>query len=100
MNPSTSLCIAGELTIYRAAELHGDIKTLLASAAEGHDVAVDLSAVTEMDSAGLQLLVAARKSALATRRALKFVDPSPAVVEVLEFLQLAVHFNDVLHVAR
>ena len=89
----TTLAIDGELTIYRAAELR---TVVLAALAEGRDLEVDLSAVTEMDSAGVQLLMAAKKSAGAEQRALYLVGHSPAVLEVFETLELAAHFGDPL----
>ena len=54
------LAVEGEMTIYRAAEL----KPALLDAVRAHEApALDLSAVTEFDSAGLQLLLVARQEA-------------------------------------
>jgi anti-anti-sigma factor len=89
----TTLRIEGELTIYRAAELK---QTLLAAVAANEAVDVDLSQVSEFDSAGLQLLLLAKREAGATGRTLRLVDHSPAVVEVLELFDLAAHFGDPL----
>jgi len=86
--------IDGELTIYRAAELCDALKTVLAGLPDGHDLEVDLSEVTEMDSAGVQLLMAAKKTARATSRELRVCGRSPAVEEVFETLRLAAHFAD------
>jgi anti-anti-sigma regulatory factor len=47
-----------------------------------------------MDSAGVQLLLAARRSARESGRALVLGGRSPAVAEVFETLQLASHFAD------
>jgi anti-sigma B factor antagonist len=80
------LAIAGELTIYRAQEL----KQTLLDALEAHtELELDLSQVSELDSAGLQLLLFAKQSASARRVALTLVEPSPAVREVFALLQLA-----------
>ncbi|NKI97315.1 STAS domain-containing protein [Rhizobacter sp. SG703] len=87
------LRIEGELTIYRAAELK---QTLLAAVAANPAVEVDLSQVSEFDSAGLQLLLLAKREAGAAGRTLRLVDHSPAVVEVLELFDLAAHFGDPL----
>ncbi|SHN06605.1 STAS domain-containing protein [Rhizobacter sp. OV335] len=89
----TGIRIEGELTIYRAAELK---QTLLAAVAEHAAVEVDLSQVSEFDSAGLQLLLLAKREAGAAGRTLRLVDHSPAVVEVLELFDLAAHFGDPL----
>ena len=89
----TSLRIEGELTIYRAAELK---QTLLAAVAEHAAVEVDLSQVAEFDTAGLQLLLLAKREAGAAAHELRLVNHSPAVLEVLELFDLAAHFGDPL----
>jgi len=88
-----TLALDGELTIYRAAEVCELLKTALAAPA---DLELSLAGVTEMDSAGVQLLMAAKKSAMASQRALRLIDHSPAVLEVFEMLDLAAHFGDPL----
>ena len=90
-----TLRIDGELTIYRAAELCDALKTVMAGVPGGHELEVDLSDVTEMDSAGVQLLVAAKKTARASGRELHVTGRSPAVEEVFGTLRLAGHFADV-----
>ncbi len=90
---ATLLRIEGEMTIYRAAELR---QTLLAALAQTEELEVDLSAVTELDGAGVQILIAAKKEALATRRILRLCAHSPAVLEVFELLDLAGYFGDPL----
>ena len=84
------LRIAGELTIFRAAELKD---VLLCDPAPQE---IDLSGVTEMDSAGLQLLMAAKLAATTQQRTLRLLAHSAAVVEVFERLNVAAYFNDPL----
>ena len=84
----------GELTIYRAAELATLLKAALAEAPAGVPFVIDLAGVSEMDSAGAQLLMAARKSAQATGRELRLVGHSDAVREVFETLELGALFGD------
>jgi len=88
-----SLAIDGELSIYRAAELRESLQSALAV---GDGLELDLSAVSEMDSAGVQLLMAAKKTALMNGQQLRLVAHSPAVLEVFETLDLAAHFGDAL----
>jgi len=92
MNASHAFPIDGELTIYRAAELCESLKTVLAGLDDGADLEIDLSGVTEMDSAGVQLLMAVHKSTRASNHGLRLVNPSAAVEEVFETLQLVPHF--------
>ena len=91
---SNGLRIEGELTIYRAAELAAAMKAALAEVPAGAAFELDLAEVTEMDSAGVQLLIAARRSANESGRRLRVAGRSPAVAEVLRTLQLASHFGD------
>jgi len=90
---TTSMSIEGELTIYRAAELCASLKAALAG---GGDLEVSLASVTEIDSAGVQLLMAAKKTAQSAQRELRLVGHSPAVLEVFETLDLAALFGDPL----
>lgn len=90
---ATCLRIEGELTIYRAAELAGAMKATLAQVPAGGEFELDLSGVTEMDCAGVQLLISARRSAHESGRVLRVAGRSPAVVEVLDTLRLASHFG-------
>jgi len=77
------IVIEGELTIYRAAEL----KPVLLEAVRAQDApALDLSAVTEFDSAGLQLLLMARQEAQRLGKPLQVAGASPAVREVFALL--------------
>lgn len=75
--------VEGELTIYRAAEL----KPALLETVRGHAApALDLSAVTEFDSAGLQLLLAARQEAARLGKRLAVSAASSAVRDVFALL--------------
>lgn len=91
--PLTRLAIQGELTIFTAADLRQQLLDALAS---GQEVDVDLSEVSEIDSAGLQLLVAAKREAAACYRQLHFTGHSQAVFEALELCQLSGHLGDPL----
>jgi anti-sigma B factor antagonist len=92
------LAIEGELTIYRAAELKDTL--LNALAADMSDLELNLAAVTEMDSAGLQLLMMLKKAAHQQKRELHLVAHSPPVLEVFELLNVAAHFGDPLVIAE
>ena len=87
---SQTLRIEGEFTIYGAMEL----KPVLF--AQPPVTEIDLSGVTEFDSSGLQLLMLAKKTAVAQGRALVLLGRSPVVVEVFELLGVAGYFDDPL----
>jgi anti-anti-sigma factor len=81
------LRIEGEMTIYRAAELK---QALLAEPAP---LQIDLSGVSEIDTAGVQLLMLAHQSAQARQHELRLVAPSPAVIEVFGLLGVDAFFG-------
>jgi len=78
---AASHALPAELTIYRVAELRQD---LLAAVARGVRC-YDLSAVTECDSAGLQLLLSLRRSVQAAGGTCRF-EPVPDPVRSIAAL--------------
>jgi len=89
----THIEIKGELCIYTVASERAQ---LLDALDHGTDVEVDLSEVSEMDSAGMQLLVAAKREAALRNKTLRFSGHSPAVFDVLELCRLSAHLGDPL----
>lgn len=90
------IAIDGELNIYRA----GDLKTLLLGELQrSSSLEVDLAGVTEVDSAGLQVLMLAKQAARAEQRELRLTGHSPAVLDVFELLDLGAWFGDALLIA-
>lgn len=84
---NSALRVHGEMTIYRAGEV---AQTLLAEVrAHAGDVSLDLSEVTEFDTAGLQIVLMARRLAEAGGRRLDVVQPSECVLEVLQLCNVA-----------
>jgi len=72
-----ALSLGGDLTIMRAADLR---ETLLARLAEAPPVlALDLGAVSDFDSAGVQLLLATRRALHEAGARLVIVAASPTV---------------------
>ena len=100
---STVLRIDGEITIYRATEL----KELLFepfrdtgdTGEAGAAIELDLSAVIEIDCAGIQLLMLAKKTAQQRQRELRMTGHSPAVGEAFELLNLGGYFGDPMVIA-
>jgi anti-anti-sigma factor len=81
----SSLAVEGELSIYRASELKA---ALLDAVASGDALELDLSKVTEMDSAGLQLVLLAAREAKAAGKCFGIAARSPQVDEVLQLCGL------------
>ena len=55
---------------------------------------MNLSAVTELDTAGVQLLMLAKRTAQKQQGQLRLVGHSAAVLEVFDLLHLAAYFGD------
>ncbi|MGX9566249.1 STAS domain-containing protein [Pseudomonas sp. CFBP 5748] len=85
------IAIEGELSIYTAAEWKSRLVDLI-----GRDgcLELDLSAVQELDTAGLQLLIMAKKEAIAHGQELRLSNHSQAVLEVFELCDIASFFGD------
>jgi anti-anti-sigma factor len=81
----------GELGIYTAMEQ----KEALLQVLEQADTAeLDLSRLSLLDTAGLQLLLLARQEATRLGKPFSIVGHSPAVLEVLDLCNLTGHFGD------
>ena len=85
------LPLEGGLTIYSVSEHMG---LLLRALTPGAEVEVDLSALDELDCAGLQLLVLAKQEAHRQGCELRLSNHSPAVIEALELSGLVSFFGD------
>lgn len=81
----------GELTIYTAAEQHGQLMSALEA---GQVVLLDMSAVNEVDTAGLQLLILARREAARRGIELRVGGCSDVVMDALETVQLVSLLGD------
>ncbi|MFO0752226.1 MAG: STAS domain-containing protein [Thermodesulfovibrionales bacterium] len=76
-----TLCLEEDMTIFTAAALK---KALLESLESLPELVLDLSGVAEMDTAGFQLLVLARREAAAAGKGFRVAAGSPAVEAVFE----------------
>jgi len=85
IQPPALLFIEGDLTIRRVQEMKD---VLLARLAQSQTLEVDLAGVTEIDTAGAQLLLMARRAAQASQKELRLVAHSPAVVSLFELLRI------------
>ncbi len=89
--------IDGELTIYVANEFKQTLSPYLESFEK---LELDLASVTEIDSAGLQFLMALKKLASKSQhREVRFTNHSQAVVDVFELLNLSARFDDPIMLA-
>ena len=89
--PPPALRLEGELTIFRVDELKAPILAALATPAP---IEFDLSGITELDGAGLQLLILAKREAAQAGKTVRFIGHGHVVLEVLEMTNLLGQFDD------
>ncbi len=89
----SSLVVAGEMTIYGAAELKS---RLMNAIKQTPDLEIDLSSVSAIDSAGLQILYLAKREATRMKHSMRIVAHSEPVRELLDLYNLVAYFGDPL----
>lgn len=88
---ATYIAIADEMTIYTVLEQKNELLPLLKPS---HKLQLDLSGVSEMDSAGMQLLIHMKQKAKELDNEFSLVQHSQAVVEVIGLFNLTSFFGD------
>jgi len=83
--------IDGEMTIYSALQAK---ESLLSAMAACNEIEMNLAQVSEIDTAGLQLLALAKREAADSNKPLHFVAHSKAVLDMLDLCNLAGVFGD------
>jgi anti-sigma B factor antagonist len=89
--------IDGELTIFTAAEMKS---TLLAFLNTNDDIEINLANVTEIDAAGLQLLILLKRESAKAGKTLHYVMHSRIVLELMELANLTSSFGDQIVLAH
>jgi anti-anti-sigma factor len=85
--------LAGELTIFYADELWPQLWQGLQ---EAQEVEIDLNGVSEIDTAGIQLLMMAKKNEKSAGKTVRVLNHSQSVLEAFELYDLAGYFGDPL----
>ena len=91
MSTAQGLVITQDMTIYHALEQKAQLLDALNA---GQTLELDLSQVVEIDTAGLQLLLLAKREANKAGKRMTLTAHSPVVRELIEFTHLAAHFGD------
>ena len=86
-----SVVIDGAMTIYDAVANKNALLEALSATAE---LEIDLARVTEMDTAGVQLLVLVKREAQKAGKALRLAAHSQASLDVLDRYNLGGYFGD------
>jgi anti-anti-sigma factor len=90
------LRLHGELTIYAMTEAR---QQLSAALDQQPSLTLNLAGVEELDTAGVQLLAWLKQEAARRGRTLTYSGHSPAVLEVMDLLQVAALFGDPMLIA-
>ena len=85
--------IVGEMTIYDAGEMKPQLLKQLARATE---LEIDLSGVSEFDSAGLQLLILLKREAARHGKILRLLTHSLSVLGVFTLTRADAFFGDIV----
>ena len=93
MTSSHRLSLTEDLTIYHALEQKNILLDALASTSE---LELDLLQVSDIDTAGLQLLILLKKEAQLAGKRVAIVAHSQAVRSVIDFCNLATELGDPL----
>ena len=93
MSSSQPLVVTDDLTIYHALEQK---PVLLDALATTNELELNLAQVSEMDTAGLQLLILLKKEAQRAGKCVRIVAHSQAVSSVIDFCNMAAEFGDPL----
>lgn len=81
----------GELTIYNAAAIKDQLTPVFSAQ---QDVEINLSKVTDIDSAGIQLLLLTKRELLTAGRELRLTAHSRTIIELFELYNLSAYFGD------
>lgn len=92
-NTGILLTFEGEMTIYHALEIKSQLCGYMK---EYSEIELDLAQVTEMDSAGTQLLMLMKCELTKNGKILQVTSHSRAVMTVFELYNLAAYFGDPL----
>ena len=91
--PTGRQAIARDMTIYHALDLKAE---LLGNLDANQVIELDLSRVSAIDTAGIQLLMLAKRECQKQDKTLRIVAHSPAVHELMDFYNIAGFFGDPL----
>lgn len=85
------ISLKGDLNIYSSPAFVEELSSLFGSY---NKIALDLADVAELDTAGLQALVAAKKESVKTNKVLKILNHSRVVIKLFDLLGLVGFFGD------
>jgi anti-sigma B factor antagonist len=91
MKSSHQTAISEDMTIYNAA---AQKQMLLDALVDCDELDIDLSQVSEIDTAGFQILLLTKRVALKTNKTMRLSAHSRAVTELLDLYNMVSYFGD------
>lgn len=91
-----AFAISGEFTIFSALAQKEQLLAALRAMPAGGELDVDLADVSEIDTAGLQLMLLVKREAAQAGASVRFVRHSDAVLDLIDLCGLASQFGDPL----
>ena len=88
---SQNIAIAEDMTIYNAATQK---PMLMEALAQCEELNLDLSQVSEMDTAGFQILLLTKREAIKANKTMRLTAHSKAVTELLDLYNMVGYFGD------
>lgn len=88
---SCNVCLEGELTIYHVAELKSELLDMLDRCTQMN---IHLDKISEIDTAGLQLLMLVKQESSRAQKHVFLIDHSPPVLELIDLFGLTAFFGD------
>jgi len=91
------VALEGEINIYNAAALKAPLLDALEKCKK---MDITLSNVSEMDSAGFQLLLLVKRESVNQGKPMRLIDHSNATLEILDLYNMAGYFGDPVVMGR
>ncbi|MBO0801853.1 MAG: STAS domain-containing protein [Nocardiopsaceae bacterium] len=79
-----SVIVVGEIDLYTAPRLHGELTVVIDNAAPGSRVIIDMSGVDFCDSTGMNVLLTSLRQATDRDVGFELTAPQPAVKKILQ----------------
>lgn len=89
-----TVLVEDNMTIYEATKQKEKLLKALKKMKKNEQMEIDLSNVSEMDTAGVQVLLLIKQTAEHEKKLVLLVAHSPASLDVIDRYNLAAHFGD------
>jgi anti-sigma B factor antagonist len=96
-NGQCSISVESDMTIYEAQEISARLKQQIDACKK---IELNLQSVSEIDTAGVQILLATKRAAVNHDKEFHITSHSEAVVQVFQMLNIAHEFGDPIVISK